>query len=1009
MKTTISMAFILVLVAAFPSLDSAAERVAVPPPPGGGEGVRIAPLDLAGPYVPGARFDSRDDLRTALDAELAALWRSREAGKSSRDDEVGGDDIIVADDPHFYQCTVAVSSSGDIYLAAESTDPFSSGDEWGILVFKSSDGGDTWDCCGQFTPVVVGEEYSDPELLIAEGVEDRCYLAYAHHGNYGMNEVEVAWRDLASTSDSWTVQTVFADPEISYIQPTIASDAASYGSYYLYIAAIGADGGADIWFSRSTDRAASFDEPYMIAEMPLDDRGYWNPDIAYGYGGYVHVTWKFRHYEDTMDEAIRYRRAESFAGGGLSAWDSIQYLTSNGNGIDEVFPVVGASIVSPDVILVYSRLDGGNILEARQLLSENQGQYFGELVSLDMQMDFPRNLEQDPSTGTWVMGGGGIYPWGPVVMRAGADDPTVWSTPLGFVDDDYASGTIWTPVTALDPTRSGRVCAAWIELRESDMETNYLKFDAEWRRDPGYPNLEPGFPRTLGQAPISAPAVVDLDGDGDLEIVYGDDQGCIQVLHHTSEVLPGWPVCTGHPLSTGAVAVGAMTPGGRPLVVAGTEDGYALAYEADGTIAEGWPVQFPDPYPVYVALGALGPPYGRVAVFCQSNAVTCLNYRGEQPEGLYRRSIGNVGDYVFDVPPAIGDLDGDGMNDIMVTVGSYAWAFDPRVIGNLFFHSITGHGSAQPTLGDLDLDGDVEALVPTSDGRLFAYQGDGSYFNTNYPLSFTGSNPLTSVALAQCLGTLEPELAFAEWDWTVHLVLAEGLETTNYPVQTGPGWYLPGGPIIGLVDGALSSDVVIGSRSKQAWAWNSTGSVIHGWPRDLDFKCNLTPAMGDLDLDGSTEVVFLNRESTGQGSLYIFDLNQFEADVRRTWPMSGHDPRRTGCSDCPEDLVTPAPDQDPALTRVSFAAPSPNPMSGAGAFRFAVPLRAVVSLEVFDLRGHRIRTVLREEMASGERIVNWDCRDGKGQQVAAGQYFARLRVRGPGLDEELVRKVVVLR
>ena len=53
------------------------------------------------------------------------------------------------------------------------------------------------------------------------------------------------------------------------------------------------------------------------------------------------------------------------------------------------------------------------------------------------------------------------------------------------------------------------------------MAADEVFFDAEWRADPGYPVLEPGFPVTLDAKPLSPPALADLNGDGDLEVILG--------------------------------------------------------------------------------------------------------------------------------------------------------------------------------------------------------------------------------------------------------------------------------------------------------------------------------------------------------------------------------------------------------------------------------------------------------------------------------------------------------
>jgi hypothetical protein len=148
--------------------------------------------------------------------------------------------------------------------------------------------------------------------------------------------------------------------------------------------------------------------------------------------------------------------------------------------------------------------------------------------------------------------------------------------------------------------------------------------------------------------------------------------------------------------------------------------------------------------------------------------------------------------------------------------------------------------------------------------------------------------------------------------------------------------------------------------------------------------------------------------------LTVLDINAVPQTAPRTWQMYGHDHQRTGCADCPEDVLTAVgPDIDTdadAVTRVSFAAPYPNPIAGsATSFSFAVPVRAQVRLEIYDLRGQRVRSVVKEELGAGSHVVSWDGRGGEGQLLASGQYFARLTVRGPGVHEQLTRKITLLR
>jgi hypothetical protein len=149
--------------------------------------------------------------------------------------------------------------------------------------------------------------------------------------------------------------------------------------------------------------------------------------------------------------------------------------------------------------------------------------------------------------------------------------------------------------------------------------------------------------------------------------------------------------------------------------------------------------------------------------------------------------------------------------------------------------------------------------------------------------------------------------------------------------------------------------------------------------------------------------------------LYVIDVNSPpETNPRWRWPMNGYDPQRTACLDCPETVPTSAPDpDDPLPTLVRFAPVAPNPFSGGGLFRYSLPVDAVVRLEIFDLRGRRLREIVRGEQSGGEQTVRFDGRDRAGRPLSNGSYVARLTVRGGddagSIDETVTRKFSVLR
>ncbi len=69
----------------------------------------------------------------------------------------------------------------------------------------------------------------------------------------------------------------------------------------------------------------------------------------------------------------------------------------------------------------------------------------------------------------------------------------------------------------------------------------------------------------------------------------------------------------------------------------------------------------------------------------------------------------------------------------------------------------------------------------------------------------------------------------------------------------------------------------------------------------------------------------------------------------------------------------------------------PNPFNPGTTIEFNLPRTTFVKLEVFDLLGLRIRTLIDESLPAGNRVVVWDGRDNRGDGVASGMYIYRLK------------------
>ncbi|MCG3157320.1 MAG: hypothetical protein DKINENOH_03952 [bacterium] len=82
----------------------------------------------------------------------------------------------------------------------------------------------------------------------------------------------------------------------------------------------------------------------------------------------------------------------------------------------------------------------------------------------------------------------------------------------------------------------------------------------------------------------------------------------------------------------------------------------------------------------------------------------------------------------------------------------------------------------------------------------------------------------------------------------------------------------------------------------------------------------------------------------------------------------------------------------------------PNPFNPETMIEFQLPQAGRVSLKIYSLLGHEIRTLIEEEMPAGFHRVKWDGSDGAGQKLNSGVYLYRLRA-GEFLQ---TRKLVLL-
>ncbi len=253
--------------------------------------------------------------------------------------------------------------------------------------------------------------------------------------------------------------------------------------------------------------------------------------------------------------------------------------------------------------------------------------------------------------------------------------------------------------------------------------------------------------------------------------------------------------------------------------------------------------------------------------------------------------------------------------------------------------------------------------------------------------------------------------------YRVHLAFdgASGLDTVTVDDQTllpGRKWAATatsGQPVVVDLDDDSNLEILIPTNSGYlaCFEWDATGDSARaeaGWPQ-LFADNPLTPIVADVDpTTDNLEVVVVDRS----GFVHVLTLPGDADGAALPWPEYGHDPRNTFNASTSRDLG----DSHPGRNHDAIWAHSgrhltigPNPPQAVAYSFFRLQEQGDVTLQVFDLQGRCIRTLVNETLPSGEYRVPWDGRSETGSPVGGGVYFVRLS--GPHGVES--KKITVIR
>ncbi|MCI0511744.1 DUF3352 domain-containing protein [candidate division KSB1 bacterium] len=323
-------------------------------------------------------------------------------------------------------------------------------------------------------------------------------------------------------------------------------------------------------------------------------------------------------------------------------------------------------------------------------------------------------------------------------------------------------------------------------------------------------------------------------------------------------------------------------------IVALVEDGTVLVLHADGRPLNGWPKKLNARLQVAPAIGDVDHDGKNEIVVVAEKEAYLWSATGQLFNGwpvIFPNKVMAA--------PVLADLDQD--NDLEILFG----AWDKQV--HAYHHTgvpVTGWPqdtqaliSASPVVADIDHDNRLEIIVATLDGRLYFWDQTGS-LRENWPLNL--HTPVTAApVLADLNGDGRLEIIVGAMNGQCYCWEATGDSVPGWPQRAD--FIISGSPAIANVDGEAGPEVIVGAENHKVFIWRSDGSLLEGWPQSTHGKVKSSPVVADINADNRMEIMV----AADDGKLYGWDHT---GKMLPGWPLRGSGTPVLGDFDTDEDL-----------------------------------------------------------------------------------------------------------